>query len=170
MTTYVGAGLSPAGLGPAGMPVAGQAVASQLVPFPDPQTGLAQTGPWVDPRAKDYVYNSSGQKQGRPTVSSLVQTALTTAFNSSAVKGLGLDLSNLQDQGPNFQRQLATVLANALKPLVTAGLVQVVKVVVGQGLLPDAGLGTLVWRDLTAPPIGAGPTGATHSLMQTNFP
>lgn len=165
----LGAGATAAGSTAAGYGTFITAPVTSTVPYPDAQTGLPQTGPLVDPRSQDYVYTADGRQVGFATVPALVQFCLRTTLNSSAIRGLGIGLSSLQDKTPNFQRQVSAVLSQALAPLVKQGLVQIVSVDTADSpYQPSGTVGILTWRDLTQAPVG-GVTGAPTNEYKTAF-
>lgn len=157
----VGAGGCPAGACSAGYGVPDAAVVPMLVPYPDPTTGLAQSGPFVNPATGDYLYTTDGRVQGESTVQALVRNALATEFNSSAVVGFGLRLKDIRDRGTNFLAKVRARAQSALAQLVGQGVIQIVSVTVADVVNPDGVFAFVTWRDLTqaANPsaIGAGP-------------
>ena len=137
----VGAGLCPAGFSPAGYGVVEVAVAPNLVPLPDPQTGLSQTGRFVDQATGDYTFTADGRVQGMPTVYQLVLLAVERA-----------DVSSLTEKGPNYKQQVASILQDALSYLVTSKQVEIKRIVVldrSPGQNPDATVAMVFWKDLT---------------------
>ena len=147
----IGAGLCPAGLAAAGYGVVDTGTAPLNALLPDVRTGLPRTGRAIDTVKKDYVMQSDGRLQGFDTVPQLVQLALSTALGSSAIQNLGIDWTKAQEKGSDFQRQLATIVANALAPLVAQKLVEVRAVIVSEPPSnPDAGVGFVKWFDMTS--------------------
>jgi hypothetical protein len=150
-----GAGQVPAGSSIAGYGIVATTATPLNVILPDPSTGLPQTGRLLVPNAAnngrgDWAFTADGRVVGCGTVRQLVQLALTTAFRSSASPTLGIALDQVKEQSANFQRQVATVVANALAPLVSQGLVQLLTVSLQQTPSnPDAGVALVTWRDLT---------------------
>jgi hypothetical protein len=146
----IGAGLSPAGSAAAGygVPDVGTQLPSAILP--DVRTGGFQTGRLINPVTKDYVMQANGTLQGFDTVPQLVQLALSTQLGSSALLDLGIDLANATEKGSDFQRQMATLVANALSPLIGQKLVRLDAVIVQEPPSnPDAGIAIVKWFDLT---------------------
>lgn len=149
-----GAGLQPAGTSSAGIgaPLAG-----------NPQSGVVFQGQdsasngsrYIDPHTRDYVINSDGRIAGTPNVPHLVQFAITTERNSSAVRSIGQELRKLDRITPNFEKRVLSVLTDALQPLIDARLVEVVGFASFKSSSTDKGVssgrvyGRLLWRDLT---------------------
>lgn len=137
----VGAGRCRASAVPAGYGAIDVAPAPVLVPVPDPQTGLPQTGRFVDQTTGDYTFTVDGRVQGMPTVYQLVLLAIERA-----------DVSSLTEKGSNYKQQVATILQNALSALVVAKQVEIKRVVVIDrlpGTNPDATVAVVFWKDLT---------------------
>lgn len=147
-----GAGFAPAGASSAGYGVPDAPPMPSTAPLPDQQTGVPQTGRFIDPVTKDYAFAPDGRMYGMGTVPQLVQLALTTTFGSSAVPSFGERFTLIQEKGANFQQQIASAVANCLADLVKRKLVLIKSV---QGIEPglqgnpDAGLGIVKWVDLT---------------------
>lgn len=118
--------------------------------LPDARTGLPQTGRLIDPVAKDYVFTADGRLQGFASVNQLVQLALGTQLGTSGIPTLGIDMTQATEQGSDFQRRVATMVANALGPLVKQKLVQLVSVTLQPSPSnPDAAAAIVTWIDLT---------------------
>lgn len=145
----IGAGLCPAGIAPAGYGVPDTVGPPASIPLPDPKTGLAQTGRFLDPTTKDYAFTSDGRLQGMPTVRQLVQLAIKTTLGSSALIDLGIDMKRIRDKADGFDQKVTSVLTDAIAPLVRQGLVQIDSVEVFDEPNPDAAIGILNWTDLT---------------------
>lgn len=149
----IGAGFCPAGTSLAGYGVGSVANVPDNSALPDQITNLPTTCRLLVPngtKGGDWAFTADGRVVGCGTVRQLVQLALSTVLGSSVSRTLGAAYFTLQEKGPNFQRQVATVVANALAPLVKQKLVQVIAVIVQEyPSNPDAGLGYVKWRDLT---------------------
>jgi hypothetical protein len=142
-----GAGLFPAGLSPAGFGLPETAAPSPIAPLPDLTTGLPQPGRLLvtqqakgEPNTIDYQFGADGRLQGMSAVQQLVMLAI---FN--------IDLSTLTEKGPNFPAKLQALVAAAIAPLVALKLVGVRSITINEPS-SDAGMATLSWVDLTAPP------------------
>jgi len=122
-----GIGVGPAGMFPAGMgepdlaPVPGGGV------FLDAQ-GVQQTGRAIDLHTGRYTYDAYGNCVGTSTMRQLVQIAVTTVLNSSAVTGLGHRLRDLKDIGANYEKDLDVIVREALADLVARNLITVLDV------------------------------------------
>ena len=146
----IGAGLSPAGTAAAGYGIPDSGTPLPNTILADVRTGSFQTGRQLNPATRDYIMLPTGVLQGQGTVPQLVQLALTTQLGSSALVNLGIDLSNATEKGSDFQRQMATLVANALSPLVAGKLVRLDAVIVSEPPSnPDAGIAIVKWFDLT---------------------
>lgn len=134
----VGTGLSPAGTSQAGFGVVDAGPVPGVVPLPDARTGLPQSGRFLNQQTGDYVFTNDGRVVGMPTVPQLVLLALLN----------NVDLSRVQEKGPNFRQFLASVVQDALGDLIAQGLVLLTGVQVLEPN-PDAGLALVSWLDLT---------------------
>jgi hypothetical protein len=147
----LGAGYAPAGSSSAGYGVPGTASVPINAPLPDAETGLPQTGRFIDPITKDYRFAADGRLYGMNTVPQLVQLALMTTRGASALPALGQSFTLIQEKGSNFKQLLGAKVSEALADLVNRKLVQIVSLTVTEPASnPDAGIGVVTWRDLTS--------------------
>lgn len=144
------AGRTPAGFGsPTDLGVPGGAF------LRDTKTGKVLGVRQIDPRTRDYVLDDNGRLLGVNYVRHVVQMSIHTELGSSAVQSMGQRLRKLDRITPNFEKQILAVLTEAVTPLVTQGLVEVVgftSFVAGNdhnGLQRGAVYGRFLWRDLT---------------------
>ncbi len=99
--------------------------------------------------------NANGRLNGMPNVPHLVQFAILTEKNSSAVRGIGQELRKLDRVTPNFEKRVLGVLTSALQPLINARLIEVIGFAsfksssTDKGVSPGRVYGRLLWRDLT---------------------
>lgn len=164
----LGAGVAPAGTSPAGIGQPDTTPAQSNVLFPDPVTGLGQTGRYIHPVTRTYTFASDGRTQGYATAQQLVDIALRTVRGQCAIPNLGQTFTTIQEKGPFFNGQVAAAVNTALADLVRARIIQLVSVdVQNNPNNPDGTIGFVTWRDLTAPD-AAGPTSPTAEL-QTRF-
>lgn len=91
----------------------------------DPQTGETRDALLIDAKKRDYVLDANGRALGMPRTRQMVQIALATAKNSSAMKGLGLDLGELEVITPALERQIDSALRDAVQHLVDQRLIVV---------------------------------------------
>jgi hypothetical protein len=155
----LGAGFAKAGTSPAGFGAPSVAPVNQTTPFPDPLTGLGQTGALINYQTGDYVYTADGRVAGMSSVPQLVLIAL---MNGNIFAGL-------LDKTPDYPRQVATRVQTALSSFIRQGWVALVSVDVveaGSGS-PDAAGVNVRWRDLTAPAPGSGARVAQTTLTTT---
>jgi hypothetical protein len=151
----IGAGGCPAGAALGGYGVISTANVPNGATLPDQITNLPTTCRLLVPNAQnggrgDWAFTADGRVVGCSTVRQLVQLALSTVLGSACVTSLGMSFVGLQEKGPNFQRQVATAVANALAPLVKQGLVAIVSVKLADYQSnPDSALGYVKWTDLT---------------------
>lgn len=145
----LGAGFCPAGTTAAGYGVPDTGTVPNNALMPDPLTGLPQTGRNINTATGSYTFTADGRTQGMTTVSQLVQLAIRTQRGSSALGAFGIDMSKVQEQGTNFERQLGAAIVLALSNLIKAGLVTVI----GITWLPvdntDGTAPYVKWRDNT---------------------
>lgn len=152
--------MSGAGIQKAGRTTAGYGTSASATVFGggflrDEVTGATLGARLIDPKSRDFVLDSNGRLLGMKSVRHAVLIAVHTVRDSSAVRGLGNRLSSIQRIGASFEKQILDILTEALRPLITAGLVEVVgfsQFRAGDGtngMLPGAAFGRLKWRDLT---------------------
>ncbi len=108
----------------------------------------------IDVRTRDYTIDANGRISGMPNVPQMVQLAITTEFNTSAVRGVGNNLKKIDRVTSNFEQRVLSVVTDALKRLVDQKLVEVIgftsfKSGKKDGLQPGQTYGKLAWRDLT---------------------
>lgn len=121
----------------------------------DDKTGRVLGARKIDPRSLDYQLDANGRALGMRDVRQMVQLALHTEYNSSAVRGFGHKLRSIDRITGNFEKRVLDVLTQALQPLIRAGLIEVLgfsEFRAGDnrnGLPRGAAYGRLRWRDLT---------------------
>lgn len=145
----LGAGLCPAGVAPAGYGVPDTVGPPNAVTLPHPKTGQPMGGRAINASTGDYVFMSDGRIQGMSNVQQLVLLAIRTLLGTSVATDLGIDLTGLQEKGPDFQRKLSTVIAKAFKPLVDQKFVRLDRVSVLSTPNPDGAFAAIEWFDLT---------------------
>jgi hypothetical protein len=133
-----GAGLAPAGLSLGGFGSVFLPPVPNFVPLPDVRTGLSDSGRFINQRTGDYQFTSDGRLQGMPGVDQLVLLALLN----------NIDLSALQEKGPNFARTLTSIVQTALSDLVTRKLILITSISVIEPR-QDSGIAVVNWLDLT---------------------
>jgi hypothetical protein len=145
-----GAGLCPAGHAPAGYGTVATGVAPSPGPLPDPATGIALTGRYVNASTGSYQFTSDGRVQGMTTVHQMVVLAAKTLRGSSAVKSMGIDFSRCQVQDSGFQQAVTAAVSQAFSTLIRRNLVRVLGVEFPTTPdNPDAAMPLVRWRDLT---------------------
>lgn len=121
----------------------------------DTKTGDVLGARRINPKTRAYELDSYGRVVGMNSVYQMVQIAVHTAYNSSAVKGLGQKLSTLDRITSNFDKRILEVLREALQPLIRAGFIEVIgfesfkKGDGRNGMIQGGVYGRLRWRDLT---------------------
>jgi hypothetical protein len=88
--SFLGFGFSPFGTSPLGfgaVPTPNSTTAKLLVK----EDGTRGNAAYIDPATGDYVIDDAGQKRGADSVPMMVQLALLTVKDSSAVIGFGLE-------------------------------------------------------------------------------
>ncbi len=148
-----GAGIQPAGTSSAGIGAPEEGNPQDGVVFQAPD-GTSDGSRYIDSQTRDYVMNANGRLNGMPNVPHLVQFAILTEINSSAVRGIGQNLKSLDRISPNFDKKVLGILTTALQPLINARLVEVVgfsskSSSTDKGVTPGRFYGRLLWRDLT---------------------
>lgn len=103
----------------------------------------------IDPKTRDYVLDDTGQKVGVDSVPHMVDLALSTVRDSSAVQEFGLDLSNLNIFSANAQRLADAAVRVCLKNLTDSKLVSIQSVSLDKDPSQDRGLILVRWVDLT---------------------
>ncbi len=146
----LGAGSCPVGSSAAGYGVPDKAFAPNNAVLPGIRTGLPQSGRFIDPTTKSYVFLTDGRLKGVSTVPQLMQIALTTVSGSSAVAGLGQSFTTIAEKGSDYQRRVATGVAAAVADIVRQRLAELISVDVQvPDSNPDGGICRIQWRDLT---------------------
>lgn len=92
----------------------------------DVATGETRGSMLIDAKTRDYVLDANGQALGMPTTRQLVQIALATMKNSSAMRGLGIDFESIQVITPSLERQMDTALRDAVQHIVDQRLIEVI--------------------------------------------
>lgn len=150
-----GAGLQKAGRTTAGFGTSAEANVFDGGFLRDAITGETLGARLIDPKSKSFVLDENGRILGMDSVKHAVLIAVHTVQNSSAVRGLGNRLSSIQRIGPNIERQVFSILSEALRPLIQAGMIEVLEFSQFKagdgtnGMMPGAVFGRLKWRDLT---------------------
>ena len=150
-----GAGQQAAGTTSAGLGTSAAATEFGGTFLRDDKTGASFGARRIDPRTRDYVLDSNGRALGIRDVRQMVQFALHTEHNSSAVRGFGHKLRTIDRITANFEKRVLSVLTEALQPLIRAGLIEVLgfsQFTIGDdrnGLRRGASYGRLKWRDRT---------------------
>lgn len=150
-----GAGGQGAGSTGAGVGTSAGATAHGGTFLRDERTGASLGARRIDPSTRDFEIDSNGRLFGVRDVKQLVHIAVHTEHDSSAVKGFGHRLREIDRITPNFERRVLTVLTDALAPLIRTGLIEVLgfddfRTGNGRnGLMRGATYGRLRWRDLT---------------------
>lgn len=150
-----GSGIQRAGRTPAGFGTSTAANVFEGGFLRDEVTNATLGARLINPKTKAFVLDSNGRLLGMKSVRQAVLIAIHTVRNSSAVRDLGNRLTSIKRIGASFEKQVLDVLTEALRPLITAGLVEVVGFSQfragdgSNGMLPGAVFGRLKWRDLT---------------------
>ena len=138
MGTVYGAGSQPAGWT---APAAYYPLAQKppYVVFPDSVTGVSDTGRYIDPGSKRFVYTPNGDPQGMGTVAQLVLIAWGSISISASVPTFD----------SNWQNQVQMLYVNAAKGILAAKLMQILSFTLTR--FGRNGLKVVIkWRDLTA--------------------
>ncbi len=143
-----GYGSQPYGSSPFGIGEAPHAVVPGGAVLRVPSTGASSGSRAVDPKTRDYILDANGRALGMNDVQQLVELAVQTTKNSSAMNSLGQRLGDITVIGDNIERQVRTLLEEALVHLTSTNIIAIVSVTVSR-LHPGAIRGELRWRDLT---------------------
>jgi hypothetical protein len=151
-----GAGIQGAGTTSGGFGTSAPATAPDGAILRDTQTGRSFGARLIDPRTRGYVLDEYGRILGMNDVRQAVQLSILTEQGSSVVTSMGQRLRSIQRVTPNFEKQVLAILTEAVQPLVTQGLIEVVGFqgfTAGDGsngLPRGAAYGRFLWRDLTS--------------------
>ena len=150
-----GAGLQGAGLTSAGFGTPPTAPVPEGAFLRDTKTGASLGARKIDPNTRDYVLDANGRILGVNYVRHVVQMSVHTERGSAAVQDMGHRLRTIERITPNIEQQILSILTEAVQPLVSQGLIEVVgftHFVAGNGLnglQRGAVYGVFEWRDLT---------------------
>ena len=150
-----GAGIQGAGTTSAGFGTSEDAAVPGGVILRDVKTGRSFSDRKIDTFTRDYVLDEFGRLLGMNGVQHAIQVALSSELDSSAVKGLGQRLRSIDRITSNFDRQVLSILTEAVQPLIIMGLIEVLGFVQAKagddknGLRRGAVYGKFLWRDLT---------------------
>lgn len=144
--------MAGAGIAPAGTSIAGYGTVTSIAGSPaqilvDPNDGVSKDTRAVNPVTRQYTYDSQGRPTGQSGVPHLVQMALMTLRNSSAVANFGLAAPPPLITA-NVAAQLTRDFNLAVKDLVDQRLIQVVSITVDRAMLAGERV-RFTWRDLT---------------------
>lgn len=118
-TAALGAGVCGAGLAFAGYGTPATVDAPGATP--------AQTTALIDPIARDYTYDATGNRTQGTTAQQRVYLACLTALDSSSVKGFGLE-PQPETITVRYQQQRLTAYARAFAPLLAEGIARLLDV------------------------------------------
>ena len=144
------AGSSPAGYGEA-VPSTPQGGAF----LRDPKTGRTLGARRINPNTRDFEVDENGRILGIDSVKHAVQMSIHCEQGSAADTRTGQRLRSLDRITPNFDKRVLSILTEALQPLITSGMIEVLGFIafkVGDdrnGMRRGAIYGRLRWRDLT---------------------
>ena len=150
-----GVGLAGCGLSPAGFGTPATATVPEGAFLRDTKNGRSLGARKIDPVTKDYVLDDNGRILGVNYVRHVVQMSVHTERGSAVVQAMGHRLRTIDRITPNIEAQILATLTEAVSPLVTQGLIEVVgfsHFVAGNdlnGLNRGAVYGRFQWRDLT---------------------
>jgi hypothetical protein len=143
-----GIGVQPAGVSPAGLGTPNEAADRGGRLFRDAKTGKSLSGRYIDPRTRRYVLDANGRTMGMTAAQQGVHFAVATDLGKSAVREIGNRLKSVKTIGVNYQRQIESVITDALSRLIQSGLVKLESVEskrVGQ----SGAYLHIRWRDLS---------------------
>ena len=120
-----GFGVVPYGTSPFGLPNASVATLSGGVLLTDPSTGNSTGSRAIDPATGDYVVDSNGRVSGMDDIRQLVLLRVKTTAGSSTVTTLGNSLRSIDRITSNISNRVDSLLREAVKDLVDAGLIVV---------------------------------------------
>ncbi len=150
-----GAGLQGAGVTSAGFGTPSEATEPGGAFLRDTRTGKIFGARKIDPRTRDFVIDSFGRLLGVEYVKHAMQMSLHTEKGSAAVQRMGQMLRAIDRITPNVEQRILLTLTEAVQPLISQGLVEVLgfsHFTAGNnrnGLKPGAVYGRFLWKDLT---------------------
>lgn len=86
------------------------------------QNNQIQSARVINPVTGDYELNSNGTFMGCPAIQTEVYLALFTTLNSSCVSGLGVAFNSIKIITPNINKQVFSVVQQALASLINQNL------------------------------------------------
>lgn len=142
-TPALGAGTQPAGTSAAGYGVAPQQIVGPSpVVFPDPQTGLSDTGRLIDVATGEFLFTTAGLAQGCSTVYQLIVLAAAD-----------LDFSELDVDSPDARTKFVQIIEDGMDGIVNQGLMAIVAIpvtpIVNAAEQVTGYTGTMQWLDLS---------------------
>lgn len=143
-----GFGIQPAGTTPAGLGAPEEVPPYEPTLFRDRKTGKSLSGRYIDPGTRRYLMDASGRTFGMSIGQQGVHLAVTVALGTSAVTSLGNRLKSIKTFGVNYQRQLDSVITEALSRLIQGGQIALVSVEAKRFGSSGAYL-HIRWRDLS---------------------
>lgn len=150
----IGIGFAPLGFSLVGSGVPDQAQVSAPAVFikADGSQGDAPLLALGPDNRLDYVLDASGQKVGASSIAMMLLFALRTSFDSSALDGFGLDLSQLAILSASAAKIADAQVRSALSDMVKQNLVAILSI--GFSVSPANGssgnaLISISWMDLT---------------------
>jgi len=96
----------------------------------DPVTGQPVDTRFIQQKTKTYVFDSQGRISGMRSVYQLVQLAVMTVKNSSAIAGFGSSISQIQTIDQNTQQRVEDAYRDCLSALTTSKLIAIVSILV----------------------------------------
>jgi hypothetical protein len=146
----LGFGSFGAGSASAGYGVPDQATVPNNALLPDANTGLPQTGRYIDPVAKSYKFTPDGRLYGMSTAQQVVQLALSQVRGSSCVPTDGQTFGTITEKNFDFQNRVRAAIGTALAQAVRNKQIAILSVqVYDVPSVPDGAIGSVRWQDLT---------------------
>ncbi len=124
---YLGAGQSGLGNTQAGFGTPKKQLFSANRNFVTP-TGSQGNARYIDPITKDYALDKFGNFVGMNAVPQMVQLALSTIKNSSAVVDFGFDFANIKIITTDTTSKVNDAVSLALADLINSGLISLTQV------------------------------------------
>jgi hypothetical protein len=143
---YKGAGLCPFGTSIAGYGSVAEADNTKHTLYLD-SNNSQQNCRAIDPKTGDYMLDDNDQFMGMTNIQQKVLLALTTMRNSSIQNNLGINLSNIQVIGRNFDYLIRNEINNALKDLINNKEILLLDIKISTK--NNKALINILWKDLT---------------------
>lgn len=147
MTTFLGAGLSPAGTSYAGYGSPSSTISTNKTVLID-DYGLNGNVRLIDPVTMDYKFDDDGNIVGGDGIQQMVYLALLTVKNSSVIANFGQAFTNIKVIGDKYKSKVVSEVNSALKSLVDQKKISIVNIDIKINGTNQTRI-HIVWKNLT---------------------